>query len=71
MEKEEIKMVDFEVCIPNEDGTAIAKKVPVQIPVRYIPGVTPAGEEILTPEAHDIIEHAKTHHKLLQHGWPY
>lgn len=63
--EEETKIVDFNVHTPN------GKVVMVQIPVRYTPGVTPEGEEVLTPEAHDIIEQARTHNKIMHHGWPY
>lgn len=58
--EEETKLKDFDVSIPTADGSAIAKWITVQIPVRYTPGVTPEGEEVLTPEAHDIIDQTKS-----------
>ena len=62
--EEVIEMRDFRVSIPTPDGTGIANWVQIQIPVRLIPGVTPEGEEVLTPEAHDLIDRTKRQHML-------
>ena len=48
-----IELSDFEVLISMPDGTAIADRITVKVPVTRDP-VT--GEERLTPEAHEIIE---------------
>lgn len=53
------KLDDFEVLIPNPDGTAVEKIVTVQIPLQW-------DEElemwILTPEAHRLIDDTKAEH---------
>jgi DNA-binding transcriptional regulator YiaG len=49
----EVEMTDFEVLIPSADGSEIAAKVTVKVPITRDPQT---GEEILTPEAHDLIE---------------
>ncbi|HEY3901117.1 MAG TPA: helix-turn-helix domain-containing protein [Chthoniobacter sp.] len=46
------EMVDFEVLIPTVEGNEIADRITIKIPV--IRDAT--GEEILTPEAHELIE---------------
>ena len=52
----DMKMVPFDVHIPNLDGDAIAETVRIEVPVRTDPK---SGEEILTPEAHELIAKAK------------
>ena len=53
------KLEDFEVLIPNTDGTAVEKRVTVQILLQW-------DEElemwILTPEAHRLIDDTKAEH---------
>ena len=50
---------DFEVLVPNLEGTAVAARVKVQIPVRWDDEI---HEWVLTPEAHEIIENTKARH---------
>jgi DNA-binding transcriptional regulator YiaG len=52
----DLKMQPFDVYIPNLDGDAIAETVRIEVPVRIDPE---SGEEILTPEAHELIEKTK------------
>ena len=66
--EEVIEMRDFKVSIPAPDGKSIAKWVDIKVPVRLIPGVTPPGEEILTPEAHDLIDSTQRQHMLSVEG---
>lgn len=60
------KLQNFEVLIPDLDGTAVADRVSVRVPVRW-------DEELekwlLTPEAHEIIDNTKARHMglLLPH----
>jgi len=49
----EIEMTDFEVLIPSAGGNEITTRVTIQVPITRDPKT---GEEILTPEAHDLIE---------------
>ena len=53
------KYQEFEVLVPNIEGTEIAERVKVQIPVRYDEEL---GEWILKPEAHKIIDNTKARH---------
>jgi len=52
----DLKMRPFDVHIPNLDGDDIAETVRIEVPVRIDPE---SGEEILTPEAHELIEKTK------------
>jgi putative zinc finger/helix-turn-helix YgiT family protein len=52
----EIEYTDFDVDIPNPDRTRIVETVKIQIPVRRDPLT---GEEMLTPEALDLIENTQ------------
>jgi putative zinc finger/helix-turn-helix YgiT family protein len=54
-----IEMIDFEVLIPTMDGTGIADRITIEIPITRDP-VT--GEELLTPEAHEKIEQTQARH---------
>lgn len=56
---ETIKYVDTQVHVPNLEGDAIAEIVPIQIPVTIDPHT---GEEMLTPEAVELIEDTKARH---------
>jgi DNA-binding transcriptional regulator YiaG len=53
------KFKDYEVLVPNLDGTEVAERVNVKIPLEW-------NEElevwVLTPEAHRIIEDTKARH---------
>lgn len=53
------KIQEFEVLVPNVEGTEVAERVKVQIPVQYDEEL---GEWILTPEAHEIIDGTKARH---------
>jgi len=53
------KMQNFEVLVPNLEGTDIAERVKVQIPVQFSEEI---GEWVLTPEAHEIIDATKARH---------
>ncbi len=56
---ETIKYVDTQVHIPNLEGDAVAEIVTIQIPVTIDPHT---GEEMLTPEAVELVESAKARH---------
>jgi putative zinc finger/helix-turn-helix YgiT family protein len=47
------ELMDFEVLIPTIDGTGIADRITIQVPITRDPET---GEELLTPEAHEKIE---------------
>src|SRR5260221_6281832 len=51
-----IENKEFEVVIPNLDGTAVAERVKVKVPLRWDGELE---EWLLTPEAHEIIENTK------------
>ncbi len=53
------KMEDFEVLVPNMEGTEVEKKVTVQIPLAWDEEF---GQWVLTPEAHQIIDDTKAVH---------
>jgi transcriptional regulator with XRE-family HTH domain len=53
------KNEEFEVLVPNIDGTAVAERVKVTIPLRWDEELE---EWLLTPEAHQIIEDTKARH---------
>jgi DNA-binding transcriptional regulator YiaG len=50
------KYEEFEVLVPNMDGTAVAERVKVMIPLRWDDEL---NDWLLTPEAHQIIEDTK------------
>jgi len=54
-----IKNEEFEVNVPNMDGTAVAERVKVTVPVRWDDEMK---EWLLTPKAHQIIEDTKARH---------
>lgn len=54
-----VKFVPFDVHIPNLEGDGAAEIVPVLIPVTIDPHT---GEELLTPEAMELIENTKARH---------
>ena len=56
---EAVKYVETQVHIPNLEGDAIAEVVTVKIPVTTDPD---SGEEMLTPEAVELIEDTKARH---------
>ena len=59
MNESQVEWIEFEVTIPSLDGTSIADRVPVQIPVTRDPDT---GEVSLTPEAHERIEQTQARH---------
>ena len=52
----DLKMRPFDVHIPNLDGDGIAETIRIEVPVRVD---AESGEEILTPDAHELIEKTK------------
>lgn len=56
---QQTELIDFEVLIPTMDGTEIAERVTIQIPITRDPET---GEELLTPEAHEKIEQTQARH---------
>jgi hypothetical protein len=50
------KNEEFEVLIPNLDGTAVAERVKINVPLRWDDELE---EWLLTPEAHEKIENTK------------
>src|SRR5436190_20548357 len=59
MRKTEIELIDFEVVIPSVDGSEVADRIPVKVPVTRDPET---GEILLTPEAHEKIEQTQARH---------
>ena len=59
MNESKTELIDFEVAVPSIDGTHVADRVRVQIPVTRDPLT---GEALLTPEAHDKIEQTQARH---------
>ena len=53
------KNEEFEVLVPNCDGSAVAETVKVSVPLRWDEEI---NEWLLTPEAHQIIEETKARH---------
>lgn len=53
------KITRIEVRIPNADGTGVAERIPVDVPVKWDAEV---NEWLLTPEAHQIIDNTKARH---------
>jgi len=51
-----LKMRPFDVHIPNLDGDGIAETIRIEVPVCVD---AESGEEILTPDAHELIEKTK------------
>ena len=52
----DLRMRPFDVHIPNLDGDGIAETIRIEVPVRVD---AESGEEILTPDAHELIEKTK------------
>jgi DNA-binding transcriptional regulator YiaG len=52
----DLQMRPFDVHIPNLDGDGIAETIRIEVPVRVD---AETGDEILTPEAHELIEKTK------------
>ena len=52
----DLKMRPFDVHVPNLDGDGIAETIRIEVPVRVD---AESGEEILTPDAHELIEKTK------------
>jgi DNA-binding transcriptional regulator YiaG len=50
------KFEDFEVLVPKTDGSGVAEKVNVMVPVRWDEELQ---DWLMTPEAHEIIDHTK------------
>lgn len=50
------KEIDFEVQVPKADGTGVAEKVTVTVPVRWDEELQ---EWLMTPEAHEIMDNTK------------
>jgi putative zinc finger/helix-turn-helix YgiT family protein len=57
--KSRTELVDFKVEIPNVNRTKIVETITIQVPVQRD---TVTGEEILTPEALDLIENTQARH---------
>lgn len=53
------KLTRIEVRIPNTDGTGVAERIPVDVPVKWDAELR---EWLLTPEAHQIIDNTKARH---------
>ena len=53
------KHEEFEVLVPDLDGTGIAERVRVTVPLKWDEELE---EWLLTPEAHEIIENTKARH---------
>jgi len=57
--KPRIEERDFEVTIPTSDGTAIAERIPVKVPMEWDPVLQ---EWLLTKDAEDMVEATKARH---------
>lgn len=57
--KSRTELVDFKVEIPNVNRTKIVETITIQVPVQRD---TVTGEEILMPEALDLIENTQARH---------
>jgi len=53
------KIKDFEVLVPNLDGTGVAERVKVSVPLKWDEELV---EWLLTAEAHQTIENTKARH---------
>jgi DNA-binding transcriptional regulator YiaG len=53
------KNEEFEVVVPSLDGTGMAERVKVTVPLQWDEEL---GEWLLTPKAHEIIENTKARH---------
>jgi DNA-binding transcriptional regulator YiaG len=53
------KHEEFEVLVPNVDGTGVAERVKVTVPLKWDEELQ---EWLLTPEAHETIENTKARH---------
>jgi transcriptional regulator with XRE-family HTH domain len=56
------KNEEFEVVVPNVDGTGLAERVKVTVPLQLDEEL---GEWLLAPKAHEIIENTKARHMAL------
>ena len=50
---------DHEVTIPTADGSAVAERIPIKVPMEWDEEI---GEWLLTPEAEVMIENTKARH---------
>jgi len=57
--KKTIKLRRHEVVVPTPDGTAVAERIPIKVPMEWDAGL---GEWLITPEAEQILETAKARH---------
>jgi DNA-binding transcriptional regulator YiaG len=64
--KRRIEHRKHEVTIPTADGSAVAERIPIRVPMEWDPEI---GEWLLTPEAEALIETTKARHMglLLPH----
>lgn len=53
------KIESIEVRIPNADGTGVAERIPVDVPLRWDAELK---EWLLTEEAHELIDNTKARH---------
>lgn len=53
------KLTRIDVRIPNADGTGVAERIDVDVPVKWDAELE---EWLLTPEAHQIIDNTKARH---------
>jgi len=53
------KIGDIEVRVPNTDGTGVAERIRVQVPLKWDEELS---EWLLTEEAHQIIDETKARH---------
>lgn len=60
--KETPEYTEVPVTIPNFDGTGVATRLMVEVPIRRDPNT---GEELMTDEAFQLIEQAKRHYMKL------
>lgn len=59
MNETKTELIDFEVLIPSIDGSDVADRITVKIPVTRD---ATTGETLLTPEAHEKIEQIQARH---------
>lgn len=57
--KKIIKVRPFEVVVPTADGTAVAERIPIKIPMEWDEEL---GEWLITPEAEQTLEETKARH---------
>src|SRR6266704_43772 len=56
MRTSKLKHSDFEILVPDLEGTGLAERFKVLVPLRWDEDLV---EWLLTPDAHEIIENAK------------